>query len=98
MFVLSLTQQELGLWFLVLGLLGLAAMGADKGMARLNRGDRISERSLWLIALAGGFLGIILGALLFHHKTSKGEFWPPVLLAVVLWVGAGALLFGYLRL
>jgi|SRR5271170_5673528 uncharacterized membrane protein YsdA (DUF1294 family) len=98
MFALSPTQHELGLWFLFLGLLGLAAMGADKGIARFNWGDRISERSLWLIALAGGFWGIILGALLFHHKTSKGEFWPPVALAVVLWAVAGALLLGYIRL
>jgi len=78
--------QDIGLWFLATGSIGMVAMGADKGMARFNLGTRIRERSLWLMALAGGFWGIILGAFLFHHKTSKGEFWPPVLLAAIFWV------------
>ena len=77
--------HDLLLWLAVIGGLSFAAMGVDKALAKSNWGDRLSERSLWLTALAGGFWGIILGALAFHHKTSKGTFWPPVVLATILW-------------
>jgi uncharacterized membrane protein YsdA (DUF1294 family) len=81
-----LSVHNLLLWFLATGLIGFAAMGIDKALARSSWGDRISERSLWATALIGGFVGIIAGALTFHHKTSKGSFWPPVVVAVVLWL------------
>ena len=80
-----LTIRNILSWMLISGFLGFAAMGVDKLMASSNWGDRVSERTLWLAALAGGFGGIIAGAKVFHHKTSKGEFWPPVGLALVLW-------------
>jgi uncharacterized membrane protein YsdA (DUF1294 family) len=87
------------LWMGVIGVLGFAAMGIDKALAKSHWGDRVSERTLWLTALAGGFVGIILGALTFHHKTSKGEFWPPVVLAAILWFSFLALvLVGYVHL
>ena len=69
----------------VLFFLGLAAMAADKASAKLGF-DRISERTLALLALAGGFTGVILGGLFFHHKTSKPEFWVPVGFATLVWV------------
>jgi uncharacterized membrane protein YsdA (DUF1294 family) len=80
-----LTVPNLLLWMLVVGVIGFVAMGVDKALARSNWGERISERTLWLTALAGGCLGVVLAALAFHHKTSKAEFWPPVLLALALW-------------
>jgi uncharacterized membrane protein YsdA (DUF1294 family) len=81
-----LSVPNILLWLLIMGSVGFAGMGIDKALARFNWGDRISERSLWIAALIGGFLGIIVGAVTFHHKTSKGSFWPPVVLAVALWV------------
>jgi uncharacterized membrane protein YsdA (DUF1294 family) len=84
--VLPFSERDVALWLLAVGAVGVIAMAVDKGMAHLHWGSRLSERSLWFIALGGGFLGVILGALLFHHKTSKGSFWPPVALAVILWV------------
>ena len=49
---------------------------------------------LWLGAWSlVGFVGIILGARAFHHKTSKPSFWPPVGGAVVLWTAALVLAF-----
>ncbi|HEV2390615.1 MAG TPA: DUF1294 domain-containing protein [Nitrososphaerales archaeon] len=71
-------------WVAVASLFGFAAMGADKLLA-VGRRSRVSERSLWLTALLGGVLGIIVGGLVFHHKTSKTEFWVPVAVAAVLW-------------
>lgn len=82
---LPFSLHDLLLWWSGFGLLGFAAMGVDKAAAHLRWGDRISERSLWVIGLVGGFLGIIAGALVFHHKTSKGEFWPPIVGAVAIW-------------
>jgi uncharacterized membrane protein YsdA (DUF1294 family) len=67
-------------------------MGADKIAARTRR-NRIRERTLWLLSLLGGFGGIILGGILFQHKTAKPSFWLPVLVAAAIWVGAYFLLF-----
>ena len=83
---------------MVIGIAGIVAMGGDKLLAVMGW-DRISERTLHIIALLGGFWGIILGAFLFHHKTSKREFWPPVFFAAALWVGLFlVLVFGYVNL
>ena len=60
-------------------------MGFDKSRAKLRRG-RISEKTFWLTAIVGGFLGVIVGGLLFHHKTAKPSFWFPVVIAVLLWI------------
>jgi uncharacterized membrane protein YsdA (DUF1294 family) len=72
-------------YLLVLSILGGLAMLADKVSAMIGS-DRISERDLALVALAGGFTGIILGGLMFSHKTSKPEFWVPVLTATIIWL------------
>ena len=82
-------------WVALVTLLGFVAMGLDKMLA-VGRRSRVSERTLWLIALLGGFLGIFLGGRAFHHKTSKASFWGPVLFASVIWVVALASL--YVRL
>ena len=81
-----------------MGIVGIVLMGVDKLLAVLGW-DRISEKTLHIIALLGGFWGIIFGAFLFSHKTSKREFWPPVLFAAALWIAPFfAVLFGYIRL
>src|SRR5437660_8893678 len=83
---------------MVIGIAGIVAMGSDKLLAVMGW-DRISERTLHIVALLGGFWGIIFGASLFRHNTSKPEFWPPLLFAAALWVGLFlALVFGYVRL
>ena len=93
-----LTQSNIEGWEMVIGIVGIVAMGGDKLLAVIGW-DRISEKTLHIIALLGGFWGIILGAFLFRHKTSKPEFWPPVLFAAARWVGLFlALVFGYVRL
>ncbi len=57
---------------MVIGIAGVCAMGIDKLLAVIGW-DRISERTLHIIALLGGFWGIIFGAFLFRHKTSKSS-------------------------
>ena len=67
-----------------LGAVGVFVMGIDK-LAAKSGSYRFSERFLWLLAIAGGSLGVVLGGVLFHHKTHKPGFWVPVAIAVVLW-------------
>ena len=59
-------------------------MLTDKVAAKMGA-YRISERALALIALTGGFAGIIAGGLFFHHKTSKPSFWVPIAVATIAW-------------
>ncbi|HVC27722.1 MAG TPA: DUF1294 domain-containing protein [Nitrososphaerales archaeon] len=77
-------------WVALLSLSGFAAMGVDKLLA-VGRRSRISERTLWGTALVGGFLGIFVGGLVFHHKTSKTEFWVPVVVSALLWAAVAIL-------
>jgi uncharacterized membrane protein YsdA (DUF1294 family) len=74
-----------------MSLLGFSAMGVDKALA-VGGFSRIRERTLWSAALLGGFPGVFVGACVFHHKTSKAEFWWPVAVSVVLWLAAWQLL------
>jgi uncharacterized membrane protein YsdA (DUF1294 family) len=74
-------------------------MGEDKHQAQkqgnLVHQERISERTLHEVALIGGFIGIILGARVFNHKTSKPSFWPPVDASIVFWTIFLCILFKY---
>lgn len=60
-------------WFATLTVVAFLAFGYDKWRAR-REGERVSEaRLLWLSAL-GGWLGGLLGMMIFRHKTAKGSF------------------------
>ncbi len=71
---------------MVIGLADFLMMGFDKTAAKF-RNWRVSEKIFWLTAVAGGFLGIIIGAIIFNHKIAKKSFWPPVIISIVLWLG-----------
>lgn len=72
-------------------------MGLDKAGAKLRR-QRVSESTFGLIALIGGFLGIILGGVIFNHKVSKARFWVPVLTGLILWSALFLIEFGELHI
>lgn len=60
-------------YLLVINLIGYALMGVDK--KRAVRGVwRISEASLFIVALLGGALGCTLGMNHFRHKTRHWYF------------------------
>lgn len=48
-------------------------MGMDKRKAKQGKW-RISEKTLFLVALLGGALGSTIGMHLFHHKTRHWYF------------------------
>ena len=81
--------ELIGVWLLLIGAAGLIAMGIDKSRA-IHQGWRVSEKTLFVMALLGGFLGVATGMQLFHHKTSKLSFIIVVYAISALWV---ALLF-----
>ena len=62
-----------GGYWIVINLIGFAVMGIDK--KRAVRGAwRISEASLFGVALLGGALGCTLGMQYFRHKTRHWYF------------------------
>jgi len=81
--------ELIGVWLLLTGAAGLLAIGIDKSRA-VHQEWRISEKTLFVMALLGGFLGVATGMQLFHHKTSKLSFIIVVYAISALWV---ALLF-----
>lgn len=62
-------------WFTVatINIIAFAIMGIDKSKARKGSW-RIPEKTLFLLALAGGSLGILCGMYFFHHKTQHWQF------------------------
>lgn len=66
-------MQLLGLYLLLINLMGFVLMGVDKRRAKRDQW-RISEKTLFLPPLLGGTVGAILGMRVFHHKTKHWYF------------------------
>jgi uncharacterized membrane protein YsdA (DUF1294 family) len=62
---------------------GLLLMGFDKLSAKIGS-RRIPEALLLMVSLVGGFAGVVLGILVFHHKTNKRSFQLKIFVAAVL--------------
>lgn len=60
-------------YLILINIIGYASMGLDKRKA-VRHQWRISERTLFLIALLGGSLGSIAGMQRFRHKTRHWYF------------------------
>lgn len=79
-------------WLLTLGIVTFLAYGFDKLRAQ-RKEQRVSETTLNLLALAGGFLGAWGGMFWFRHKTKdtfvKRWLWVSTLLHI------GLLYFGF---
>ena len=75
------------LWVLALSLILFLRMGKDKRLAKA-RARRISEKSLFLLALLGGAPGGLLGMEVFRHKTKHWTFvWGFRILALLQLAG-----------
>ena len=61
------------LWLAVLNLLAFLLCGIDKWKAKRAKW-RIPERTLFLSALLGGSVGLLLGMKTFRHKTKHKSF------------------------
>ncbi len=69
-------------WVAGVSLIAFVLMLADKLAAKMGA-SRVAEVTFFTFSLLGGFPGVILGGLAFHHKTSKGEFWVRTLVAAI---------------
>ncbi|WP_179601889.1 DUF1294 domain-containing protein [Neobacillus driksii] len=59
--------------YIVMNLIGLIVMKLDKERAKKHQ-YRISENTLWLVAIFGGAVGTTAGMQLFRHKTKHVNF------------------------
>lgn len=60
-------------YFIIINLCGIFSMYIDKKRARRHQW-RISEKTLFLIALFGGSAGSVIGMYMFRHKTKHWQF------------------------
>lgn len=60
-------------WIVFLSIWTFFMMGYDKRQAKLHK-QRISEKTLWVLAIAGGGIGAYLGMQIFRHKTRHTSF------------------------
>ena len=73
---------------IVLAAVNIAAyflMWQDKQRA-IRQQWRIPERTLLLLGLLGGFIGIHLGRQHFRHKTQRWYFSLTVIISAILWL------------
>jgi uncharacterized membrane protein YsdA (DUF1294 family) len=71
----------------IMNIIGLAIMRIDKTRAKRHQ-YRISEKTLWLVAILGGAVGTTIGMQFFRHKTKhlSFKFGFPLLAALQLFL------------
>ncbi|MBO6196878.1 MULTISPECIES: DUF1294 domain-containing protein [unclassified Butyrivibrio] len=82
----------LGIYLLILNILGFAFMGIDKRRA-IRSAFRIPEATLFAIAILGGSIGSILGMHLFRHKTKHWYFLFGMPIILILQIALVVLLY-----
>ena len=70
-------------YFIGINILAFILMGWDKYCSKRNYW-RISESNLLGLALLGGALGILLGMLIFRHKTKKELFKKTIPIFIII--------------
>ena len=70
-------------YLLLINIGSFLLMGFDKMFAKLES-DRIPEMFFFLLSLAAGVIGVVLGMLVFHHKTRKTSFQVKIAMATVI--------------
>ncbi|WP_226656399.1 DUF1294 domain-containing protein [Pseudalkalibacillus hwajinpoensis] len=61
------------IYFVLINGCSFIIMGVDKRRAK-KRGQRISEKTLWLLTVIGGSIGSYIGMKHFRHKTKHTQF------------------------
>ena len=76
------------IYLLIINIIAFFAMYIDKRKARYGKW-RISEQTLFILALIGGSIGAIIGMYVFRHKTKKLRFsigFPMILILQIVLV------------
>lgn len=73
-------------WYLLgINIFSFIIYGVDKLLA-VKKLFRISEYSLFILAIFGGGIGSLLGMKVFHHKTKKLVFWIINIIFSIIWI------------
>lgn len=78
-------MKGLILLFVVFNVITFAVFGYDKFLARAKR-QRISEKTLLTLVMAGGSVGAVFAQKIFRHKTQKYPrlFWIILVIQLVI--------------
>jgi len=71
------------LYLISLNVISLLLVALDKAKAK-RKGRRVRESWFFLLALAGGAMGIYAGMLFFRHKTKHRKFTYGIPLLIVI--------------
>ena len=76
-------------YFLSINLITILLYGYDKAIALVEtkRLSRVSEFTLLILALLGGFIGALIAMLVFRHKIKKSSFVWKFVGVMILHVG-----------
>lgn len=77
--------------FVIMNVVGLLIMKSDKTKA-IKHQYRISEQTLWIVAILFGATGMTVGMKAFHHKTKHIQF--KIGLPLLALIEIGLLLYG----
>ena len=74
------------IWYLLgINIFSFIIYGVDKLLA-VKKLFRVSEYSLFILAIFGGGIGSLLGMKVFHHKTKKLVFWIINIIFSIVWI------------
>lgn len=66
-------MEPLYIYLSAVNIAAFSIMGIDKHKAQRKKW-RVSEKSIFILGLMGGALGVLLGMNIFHHKTKHLKF------------------------
>ena len=72
------------IFLLIMSVIAFLVMGYDKSQAK-KHAQRISEKTLWTLAVLGGGIGAYIGMQLFRHKTKHTNFRVGFLMLMLLY-------------
>ena len=73
-------------WLMLASVVAFALFGIDKGRAQRAGARRISQFNLLLICALGGWIGGLLGMVIFRHKSAKRSFQLQFFLSLIIFV------------
>jgi len=90
--ILKMKEFYFLLYILLINSYGTLIMAIDKNKAGKHKW-RIRERNLFITAILGGAAGLMMGMIMFHHKTQHASFTFGIPLIFVLNILLGSSLF-----
>lgn len=77
-------EKMIFLFIIIMSIIAFLVMGYDKSQAKKHK-QRVSERTLWTLAIVGGGIGAYLGMQFFRHKTKHTNFRVGFLMLMIMY-------------